>query len=719
MLMKQMKNIKAIYRSTIKDFYFDCKDFIPTPNKELQHITYLRQALFDFDFLNYGNFFDLPCSVLYFSLGEEMPTEIKFPVWCRKRIMECPGSAAVYNEETLVQTIQTFIDRSMKSKLQRYYDNAKAEYESKKDGIRKKQLADVEIMNGNYLAAYKLLDELKNSKEQGLTEMMPSILLTYICMSIATGEISSDILDYCIMLIDSSRTYEQKLLAVLVHYWLALRVGKPFPDELELFLQGEFPLKQIVKPFILEQIIAFHSKKRMAYEFLQIADMHRENEMIEHSLRCLLWSFNLLKDSNTNVAKCYLLHTIAQSLFRVKYDFEPFTAKFASLLESSSVERAPITATYFALMNPKDKYKCGFIKVSIISMKCENAATGPIGFDGDWPSTAQRLFGFAFTNSFFSIKSLKTNQFSVGDQIEFKLSVHNNCSDFPAGTASLLIEGNAESTSAQCEFDDVITLTLTIKGEGEILVRGVQFLWCEKITIFTEFKVPASFIVPEGSPRVSFTVTKPIYECVAGTLSTMKVDFICETPIDNFSLITSPHLLLISPRINEIGGQYQIKNVAKGTISLTFLFSSPNVGVTREYILASYSSESNVIGFKHVDQEITVFESISKKLPFFPTFMNQETKVFAHPPFNASFSLEGTTLMMKLEANEKKITSIFVAFDGFVVGKSKFFCKELLKGNSSVFSVDVFSFNNLIISVSCNGVCYAADLSKYMSLMFF
>ena len=719
-LLKRMKSSRAIFRQNGKGFFFDLKEFQPTINRELQTILYLRQALFEYDFLSTGNFFDIPVAVIFFSLNNEDQPELSFPVWCRRKISSSSGIAAIYDENTLEQTIKTFIERSVSSKVEQNYEFAKEEYSIKQDFFRKKMLADHEILMGNYYAAYDLLKQLKNSNEQGITEMMPSILLTFISMSIATGEISQEAISECERLIDMARSWELRLLAILIHYWLMTRSGFQItPKWLIQYLNEESTIKSIVEPFLLEQIAVFHGRN-YAYEMMNISEIHKRNDMLEHAVRCLWWAYSALYDSNCYSIHCHLLQSIAQILFRAEYDMKNYAKAFARLLQTDTLELAPMTATYLALMDADQKFKCNFIKVCVKHITSENPYSGPIGFKGDWYQTAQRLFGFAFTNDFFSRNSLKRNEFCIGDELEFRLIIHNNCKEFQAGLASLLIEGPAESTSQMVDFDADITLTLTIKGEGEIKVKGVQFLWCEKIIIYSEFDNPINLYVPEGCPVVTLDLPHNISEAFAGEISVLHTSVTFEKPVYNVSIISSKHYTLVTPKANEIGGQYQLGDFQPSTLDLDFVFASPTKGIKNEYVLIAYMSENNTLGFKHIISTINIKEKESHELSQFPCFTNITEDTISKVPFDLSLYIDendSTKLIARIESLIKKITNVSIAFDGFVNGKTKNCVDELLKGIPYSTAVEFLSLNGLVITIECNGKKYSTNITEYSKFL--
>ena len=719
-LLKRMKSSRAIFRQHGKGFFFDVKEFRPTTSRELQTILYLRQALFEYDFLSTGNFFDIPIAVIFFSLGNENQPEHSFPVWCRRRIMSCSGIAAVYDESTLEQTVKTFLERSVASKVEQYYEYAKEEYQKKQDFFRKKMMADAEILVGNYDEAYNLLEELKDSNEQGITEMMPSILLTFLAMSIATGELSKESLHVCERLIDMARSWELRLLAVLLHFWLTPRIGNYLtPKMIIKFLNDDSTIKHIVEPFLLEQIAVFKGRK-YPYEMMNISEIHRKNDMLEHSARCLWWAYSALQQTNCYSIHCHLLQSIAQILFRVDYDMKNYAMAFSKLLQTDNLEKAPMTATYLALMDSDQKFKCNFIKVCLMHITSENPYSGPIGFKGDWIQTAQRLFGFAFTNDFFSRNSLKRNDFCIGDELEFRIVVHNNCNVFQAGVSSLLIEGPAESTSQMVDFDADITLKLTIKGEGNINVKGVQFLWCEKVIIYSEFDNPITLHVPEGCPVATLDLPSNISEAYSGEISVLKASVTFETPVYNVSIISSKHYSLVSPKAVEIGGQYQLGDFKESTLDLTFVFASPTKGIKNEYVLISYMSENNTLGFKHIISTINIKEHQSSELSQFPCFTDMNENKISKVPFDISLSLDknnSSKLSCRIESLIKKLANVSIAFDGLVNGKTKTYIDQLLKGIPFTVEVEVLSMENLIITVECNGKKYSTNITKYAKFL--
>ncbi|EAX92865.1 hypothetical protein TVAG_321790 [Trichomonas vaginalis G3] len=394
-----LSSSKLIFNSREKGFYFDAKDTNTQPNRELQTTQYLRQVMYETDFLQTGNFFDLPISVMFFSLGTEQPVTRKFPMWAQYTIDQASGIHAIYEEAKLEEILQAFIIRSLKSRLDRLVDNARADYLNKKDFINFRRVIDAEACKGNHKAAYVQVKELLKSPNIPV-EIQTSSIFLKIELEIILGEISNDTINDILQCIEYSPTYEWRLLAILIHFWISFKMSKPTTSEIERYIISESPINLIVRPFLLEQISIFKGKS-LPLTLMQASELHRATGNEEHCLRCYWRAYNSISSTNLYDAKNYLLHSIVSTLFHEKPESAALMSPYlGELLKETHIQKAPITATYLALTEPTEVFECNFIKVSLIDVSFDSPITGPSNYEEDWYQTAIRLFSFKTGKSF-------------------------------------------------------------------------------------------------------------------------------------------------------------------------------------------------------------------------------------------------------------------------------------------------------------------------------
>lgn len=717
---KYMKNSRSIFNCKQKGFYFDSKEYNVQYSRELQTIQYLRQVLYDFDFLTPGNFFDLPVAVMFFSVGQESGARSKFPSWAKRRIDQTSGSAAVYDEEKLETTLQTFMTRSVKSKVELNLDNARSEYLKKKDIQSYKQIADAETSSGNHRTAYNLISELLRMPNLPV-ELTPSCLLLKVELAIILGEISQDTVTDISNCIEFARSFEWRLLAILIHFWINFKSSKPTTAELENFLTYDTPITPIVKPFLIEQIAIFKGKQ-LPNLLIQAAEFHRMNKNDEHFIRCYWWAFLSIMNQDLYYSKNYLIHTIVATLFRENMETtKALTPYLGSLLKEINIQKAPITATYLALTEPEQVFECGFIKVSLFDVVYDSPSKGPPEYnDDEWFQAATRLFGFKFRNKFQNRKEFEANELCIGDVLEFKLKINSLCSEFEIGKATLNIQGNASSSSVNVGSSKEINLKMNIEGEGEIVVDGVTFIWAEKLKVISKFVKPFIVNVPSGAPRANLEVEWPIYEAVAGHPSKFSLTFTAITDLSHVTVLTHEKVQMIKPIVQEISGLYIVGDVKAGTVlNMNFRFASSNKGEDKVDTFIGYASENGNIGFKRYSSHLNVFPASSTNIPFYPCFHNANLNEMHDPSnFKLGMTIENRQkLNISVLTKAEPLKNIKCEIVGPVIGKSVHTVDLIPRGNNFTFSVIVLSCTDLILNITTKLGRYSTNISKYVEYL--
>lgn len=752
------KTYAIFHEEKNKGFYFSPKPFSSTITRELPTITFIRQNLFQFDHLSIGNFVDIPISVLYFSLNDELPgiPEVAKPSWAPKMYESVRMNIVKYDRHNLVPILTDFLRHIL---IPRFNDMIRQRQEkfnqevvpvvtkykfTPEIGTHLKLMGDIKMMNGSTQEARSLYSLLLNNFPMGIKSSYPSVILAQVACEIMLGDCTENTIELVLKALPYVETIQLKLLFVLVHYWISFKIGSANPELVIKFLQNSDSSSffKIVEPFLQEQLALFHPVHHIPLELWKVKHLFDREEMKEHSLRILFNIFLLLKGSQCNETQSYILETIVTTLIheatfmkQPKKDEKWLLADaLGYLMIYRSLTRGPLIATYLALSNPDIPYQSGFIKCTTINYSMSySLIEGPADFTGNWPYIAQKLFGSYIGDQFYSHSALRTNYVAIGDKIIFKVRVVSLSQYFAIGNVNLKIEGNAISSTVECDSTDDITFQVEITGGGQITIHGVNVLWCDKIPLYSLFSQhPLTFVSIEDAPQLNIETIKCKSEIVAGELSIIKlVIHVTNFDLKTLSMLiydTKQTLFLINDKVEQNGDQYYFHKIKHGTdITLHFGLSCEKACELDPWIFFMYRSKSKLVRYTYFHPNVRVIENTQKNIiSQYPSFSVIKDNYYFNEQIPLQIALEYKqqsryNIIVKNKTH-REITDIIIELEDnqhcIIFGMVKKVVHELHPNSSIAFEFQIINFNSsyfphLLVQI---GECrYASDLSVYLN----
>ena len=793
--MKNSDTLKSQINSFINSkrpsknlFYLDSRNYKPSPTRELSHISFIRSKLFTFSYFRENDFYDIPQTILMFTLNDEICRVPNFPNWAQR--FNVPMNNIKYDRKNLKSVLKTFLLQII---IPRFRDSMKRVEQifTQKiviphlldDAIRLstqlsfeasqyiKHYADFQMMNGEHKIAYSLYHQLVlhfPSKVQG--EKLSSALKCAISCDIIIGEISEKTVELLNKLIDNdsrianfslipinafSKRNVHALLDSLILFWVLPRTDSPSPNPLLPFISekndnvanliSEIDQKfndtedekiiKVIEPFLREQIIQYSSIKRLPLLYFELSKMFLKLEMHENYTQCLWNCICLLRDTNCGIALSYLL----ENLFRLlnKYSIQNNGEKSASrdhnnennglvmwenaaqaltlelghLMRFSDIPKLPMLTPLLDIFSHKLKDQnfanvAGFLQASVHSYSIRNPIkTGPKKFMGNWPQTAQRLFGVSSPGSFFSIYNVAHQDNSAptllapGDEVTVTVSLHvcgafndislNNkfLSDYGAHSISLYVKSEEENIknsvisyeikSNHCSINEGKTSTLTLKVVSgcSFSIFGVEVIWAGGARLIAKFRMPLNFFCNQDAPTMTL---KPIFaakEILAGEAQNIKLSLrvgpmdlsylslfiVTDAEVNplrkNISLETKSEIIdefetqfvLVKPEnVKSTAGQYFLGAYKSNeVINVNIVFATTICGKHSNWLFFAFKSEKD----SHINRYVTYHHKVR--------VYENESKIAMYPSFFGLAQTGITTSITKLQDSNSFCLTIF------------------------------------------------------------
>ena len=666
-LRRAMGSMRTIFHSDGErsGFYFSNSPFSVSVTRELPTISFLRNKLFPYDLLGVDYYWDVPQTILIFTLGGEdfqrvLPQSHR-PAWVGERMNAIPMNLVRYDKANLKGVLRSFLngmitprfrdalsacDRAFRERIvvKQVIDRVMQERGSFAcdDCKMIKEYADYQMMAGNHRFAGSLYSTLmKHFWDRSRVEDLNAVLMGAVACDIITGEITENTVEMIETAKKNSKSLEVSLLLTLIHFWILPRIGAPSPEPLVAFLNvsDKTPFHLLVEPFLKEQILQFWNVRCIPFNYLYLADLFDANGYPQHRIRCLWNCWQVIKDAPCSVAQSYLLETIISFLVRQKnFARQPqagvpwmFADDLGFLMRHSHLPKLPVLASYLSFSNPDKAYVCGFVTCSVISYSLENPIrSGPVDYHGDWFSISQKMCGAYVKDHFFSRDSLVTDEIGIGDVIQVVVRISNRCRDFPLTDCSIRTEGakticsrvNSDANEThECEF------TLKAVEGGTIRLTGLNFTLMSNVKLFSLFKQTGlALFCEKDAPIVHLEERIVVYEMFTGDACVVPLILhVGEKPLSSLSLIIdgdSDVITLLSPRASDVGGQYFFGSIPANTdLVVSILLSAPHPGDFSTWLFFGYKSDDKLFRYQHFHSQLRVYEAPSL-LPMFPSFSN-------------------------------------------------------------------------------------------------
>lgn len=670
-LRRAMGSMRTIFHSDGErsGFYFSNASFKVSTTRELPTISFLRNKLFPYDFLEVDYYWDIPQTILIFTLGnEDFPRSLPLshrPAWMAERIDSVPMNLVKYDKPNLTNVLRAFLNSMLTPRFRDSFAACETKFRDRiviehvlDKAIQSrgkilaeeckiiKEFADYQMMSGNHAFAGSLYEKLmQHFYDRWRSDELNAVMMGCIACNVITGEITERTIEMVESVQRNSKSPEVSLLLGLIHFWLLPRVGNASPDPLLNFLSvsEKTPFHLLVEPFLKEQILQFWKHNCIPFNYLYLSDLFEANEYPQHRLRCLWNCWQVIKSSPCCIAQSYLLETIISFLIREKrFARQPqegvpwiFADDLGYLMRYQQIPKLPVLASYLSLSNPDTPYQCGFVICSLVSYSLENPMrSGPIGFTGDWFSISQKLCGAYVKDHFFSREALVTDEVGIGDVIRVVVRISNLCRDFPLTQCEVRTEGaktvssclsSDSSETRECEF------TVRAEEGGTIKFSGLNFVLMSNVKLYSLFKQAGlTLFCEKDAPIVHLEARIVVYEMFAGDATVIPlVIHVGNKDLSSLSLIVDGDrdvVTLLSPRASEVGGQHFFGAVPANTsLEVSILLSAPCPGDYSTWLFFGYKSES-LFRYQHFHSQLRVYEA-DTDAPMFPSFSGGEMEV--------------------------------------------------------------------------------------------